>query len=118
MLITLGFTQSDQAAGYSSFTDGYRIGAHQESFTIELEGAGSMYTAAQWAEEAFTASNHPGTAPTQPARAIQLALAEQVSAPLRALSVGDTVTVDGIMLACTPVGFARVDEMGPGDGLD
>jgi hypothetical protein len=109
MIITLGFTQFDRAAGYSSFSDGYRLGARQESVTIVLEGDGSSFTAQQWAAAAFTASNHPGHAPAGPARAIQLAVAEQVRFPLRSLSVGDTVTARGEMWACEPVGWRRVD---------
>jgi len=110
VIITLGFTQSDRDADYSSFSDGYRFGAQQQSVTIVLEGDGSGMTAEQWAEAAFEASNHPGQAPAGPARAIQLALAEQVHHRLRSLSVGDTVTVHGQMWACESVGWRRVDE--------
>ncbi|MEV7230891.1 hypothetical protein AB0M79_28285 [Polymorphospora sp. NPDC051019] len=109
MLITLGFTQSDPDAGYSSFSDGYRVGVPQLSVTVALEGDGSQFTGEQWAEAAFVASNHAEAAPAGPARALQLAMAEQVSTRLRSLSVGDTVTVHGQMWACTGIGWRRVD---------
>jgi hypothetical protein len=115
VIITLGFTDSDRDADYVSFTDGYRPGARQQLVTITLEGAGSQYNAQQLAEAAFVASNHPGEAPTGPAKAIQLALAEQVHRPLRSLSVGDTVTVHGQMWACENSGWRRVDQHQPGD---
>nr|MDT0658761.1 hypothetical protein [Micromonospora sp. DSM 115978] len=114
MIITLGFTESDRDANYVSFSDGYRPEARQQLIAIMLEGDGSQYDAEQWAEAAFVASNHPGEAPTGPARAIQLALAEQVTGPLRSLSVGDTVTVRGQVWACENSGWRRVDPP-PGD---
>ena len=113
MIITLGFTESDRDAGYVSFSDGYRLGARQQLVTITLEGDGSQYDAKQWAEAAFVASNHPGQAPSGPAGAIQLALAEQVKVPLRSMSVGDTVTVHGQMWACENSGWRRVDQQQP-----
>lgn len=113
MIITLGFTESDRTGGYSSFSDGYRLGARQVSVTIALEGDGHLLTGKQWAETAFVASNHPGEAPAGPARALQLALAEQVCFPLRSLSVGDTVTVHGQMWGCEPAGWRRVDQGTP-----
>ncbi|MDG4834837.1 hypothetical protein O7627_36835 [Solwaraspora sp. WMMD1047] len=114
MIITLGLTESDRDADYVSFSDGYRHGAPQQLVTITLEGDGSQYDAEQWAEAAFVASNHLGEAPAGPTRAIQLALAEQVTGPLRSLSVGDTVTVRGQMWACENSGWRRVD-LQPGD---
>lgn len=86
MIITIGFTESDRSGGYSSFSDGYHIGARQTSVTLALDGDGLLLTGEEWAEEAFVASNHPGEAPAGPARAIQCALAEQVPTPLRSLS--------------------------------
>lgn len=114
MIITLGFTESDRDAGYISFSDGYRPGAPQQQVTLTLEGDGSQYSAEDWADAAFTASNHPGLAPDGPARAIQLALAEQARIRLRSLSVGDTVTVHGQMWACEDVGWRRVDDPSTG----
>jgi hypothetical protein len=107
MIITLGFTESDR--DYSSFSDGYRTGARQTSVTIVLEGSGAHLSAEQWAEAAFAASNMPGPATDPYAAAIQHALAEQACFPMRSLSVGDTVTVHGQMLACEHAGWRRVD---------
>jgi hypothetical protein len=115
VIITLGFTESDRDAGYVSFSDGYRHGARQQLVTIMLEGDGSRYDAEQWAEAAFVASNHPGEAPSGLARAIQLALADQVKVPLRSMSVGDTVTVHGQMWACENSGWRLVNQPQPGD---
>jgi hypothetical protein len=114
VIIVLGFTRSDRAAGYISFSDGYRVGARQVTVTIALEGDGLQYSAEDWAEAAFVASNYPGQAPAGPARAIQLALAEQVDHLLRSLSVGDTVTVRGQMWACESNGWWRVEPQQPG----
>jgi hypothetical protein len=114
VIIILGFTESDRDAGYISFSDGYRPEARQQLVTITLEGDGSQYDAEELAEAAFVASNHPGEAPTGPARAIQLALAEQAPGPLRSLSVGDTVTVHGQTWACENSGWQRIDPQ-PGD---
>jgi hypothetical protein len=115
VIIILGFTESDRAADYISFSDGYRVGAPQETVTIALEGDGSQYSAEDWAEAALVASNHPGEAPAGPARAIQLALAEQAPGPLRSLSVGDTVTAHGQMWACEDTGWRRVEPKQPGE---
>jgi hypothetical protein len=109
VIITLGFTESDLADGYSSFMDGYRIGATQLSVTIALEGGGSHLSTQQWAEAAFEASNNPEPASNHTVAAIRHALTEQVHTPLRSLSVGDTVTVHGQMWACESVGWRRVD---------
>jgi hypothetical protein len=114
VIIVLGFTQSDRAADYVSFCDGYRVGVRQVTVTIALEGDGSQYSAEDWAEAAFVASNYPGQAPAGPARAIQLALAEQAPGPLRSLSVGDTVTAHGQMWACENSGWRRVEPAQPG----
>ena len=110
MIITLGFTESDRAADYSSFSDGYRIGARQESVTVVLDGSGEAMTAKQWAEAAYEASNLRDAAPAGPAQTIHLALTTQVRGPLRSLSRGDTVTVHGQMLACEALDWRRVDE--------
>src|SRR5262249_21273461 len=92
------------------FSDGYRLGAVQMSVTVAIADDGRLLTAEQWAQAAFEGSNHPGEAPAGPARAIQLALAEQVRVPLRALAIGDTVTVHGQMWACdSGAGWRQVD---------
>lgn len=114
MIITLGFTESDRAAGYISFSDGYRLGTRQVRISLILDGDGSALSGQQWAEAAYEASNHPGHAPTGPARAIQRALADQAPGARRSLSVGDTVTVRGHTWACEPSGWRQIDT-GPAD---
>jgi hypothetical protein len=108
-LITLGFTQSDRARDYSSFTDGYQFGARQITVTIAVETTGIDLAPEAWAEAVFIASNdpHPPADPTSPleraAAAVRHALATQVRFPLMSVSVGDTVIVGGVMLACHSV---------------
>lgn len=109
MIITLGFTESNRSRDYSSFADGYRIGARQITVTIALEGHGTHLSPRQWADAVFAASNLPGPSSDPTVAAIQHALAEQVHTPLRSLSVGDTVTVHGQMWACAPTGWRRID---------
>lgn len=117
MLVTLGFTQSDRSRDYSSFTDGYQIGARQIAVTITVEAAGIDLTPEQWAEAVFVASNdpHPLTDPTTPAdravAAIRHALATQIHFPTRSVSVGDTITAGGVMHACQPVGWRAVTDL-------
>src|SRR5262245_42585818 len=113
MLITLGFTESDRARGYSSFSDGFRIGARRVCVTIALEGAGTARTAQQRAEAVFAASNDPSSIRDPSVTAIRIALTHQAPGPLRSLSVGDTVTVHGQLLACEPAGWRRIDEQDP-----
>lgn len=115
MNIVLGFTESDRDADYISASDGYRPDAAQQQVTITLEGDGTQYSAEELADVAFTASNHPGLAPDGPARASQLALAEQVRSRLRSLSVGDTVTVHSQTWACENDGWRRVSDPATGD---
>jgi hypothetical protein len=129
MLVTLGFTQSDPSREYSSFSDGYQLGARQVAVTITVEAAGIDLTPEQWAEAVFVASNdpHPLTDPTTTADravvAIRHALATQVHFPVRSASVGDTITAGGVMLACQPVGWRAVADLphageDPGGALD
>ena len=108
MIITVGFTESDHDRGYSSFSDGYRLGARQISVTIALEGAGTALSGEQWAEAVFTASNYPGGSLDPIVAAIQHALADQVHCRLRSVSVGDTVTAHGQMWSCDPTGWHQV----------
>jgi hypothetical protein len=114
MIITLGFPESDRSSDYVSFGDGYRIDAIQQSVTIALEGDGRQLTAQEWAEPPTspptTAVTHP---PSLPGRSSSPS-PTQVRIPLRALSVGDTVTVGGQLWACDRAGWRRVDTTGAG----
>jgi hypothetical protein len=85
--------------------------------TITVEAAGIHLTPQQWAEAVFVASNdpHPLTDPTTAAdravAAIRHALASQVHFPVRSVSVGDTITAGGVMLACQPIGWQAVTDL-------
>jgi hypothetical protein len=122
MIITLGFTQPDRAHDYSSFADGYRLGARQVAVTVTVDADGIDLTPEAWAEAVFVASNDPAPPPADsmaPAdravTAIRAALTEQVRFPVRSFSVGDTVTAAGVMLACQPTGWQQVGDP-PDDG--
>lgn len=110
--ITLGFTCSDRATGYSSFDDGYRPGARQDTVEVEVDGTTGL-SGEGWAEAVFVASNAPGEGfcTDQPgAVEVYAALAglRRNGARLRTLSKGDTVTVDGIRYACASAGWEVV----------
>jgi hypothetical protein len=64
VIVTLGFTESDRDHDYSSFSNGYRLGARQLSVTIALEGDGTGLSGEQRAEKTFTTSNYPRLALT------------------------------------------------------
>lgn len=122
MIITLGFTQSDRAHDYSSFADGYRLGARQVAVTVTVDDDGLDLAPEAWAEAVFVASNDPAPPPagsTAPAdravTAIRAALTEQVRFPLRSVSVGDTVSLAGQILACQPTGWQQVGDPPHGD---
>ena len=113
MKLTIGWTRSDMANGYSSF-DGYRPGASQHVIELEISVDDRMRLRGDLAicEAAFTALNAPGLQPRD-------GLAYQIEQAVRAtgyrgegahysLSVGDTVTVDGRMYACDASGWSVV----------
>lgn len=108
--ITIGWTRSDMENGYSSFM-GYKPGAsqHTETITVEADIAPTQEGAEQIAEACFTATNAPF------ATGLAAQIAEAIAATgyrgreaHYSLSVGDTVTVGEIMLACARFGFERV----------
>lgn len=113
--VTIGWTQSDRESGYSSF-DGYRPGAKQHTETVEVEIPETVSAQeADWAtlhiaEAAFEATNSPFP---------KTGLAQQINEALEnksfygqgghySLSVGDTVTVGEVTLACASFGWERV----------
>jgi hypothetical protein len=115
LLLTLAFTQSDRARDYSSFADGYQLGARQIAVTVTVEAAGLDLAPEAWAEAVFIASNDPTPPPAEATTpvdravaAIRHALTTQARFPLRSFSVGDTVIVGGVMLACQSVGWQAV----------
>lgn len=112
--VTIGWTRSDMDNGYSSFSDGYRPGAsqHTETLTIDLGETNQPVDrlVEMIAEAAFEATNSP---------APQMKVAKALRAALDAtgyrgqgahysLSVGDTVTVGEVTLACDNWGWKRV----------
>jgi hypothetical protein len=113
MRLTLGFTASDRdrKRGSSSFTDGYRPGAAQERYDIEVSGAHEL-TGPQWAEAVFTATNTPDevVADTPPAMAVRAAITTLLldghgsRVRIRSLSIGDTVTAAGARYTCAQLG--------------
>jgi len=118
--VTIGWTMSDLAAGYSSF-EGYRPGAKQHTETITVEWTNPpMYgdtldlnrAAEVLAEACFYATNTPRlTYPEgltgQVCRAIHDTGYDGRGAHY-SLSIGDTVTVGEITLACASLGWERV----------
>lgn len=117
--VTVGWTNSDMENGYSSFCDGYRPGAeqHTETFSLEVpEGA----TPEVVAEAVFLGTNSPYVA-VEAEQGVDT-LAVRVHKAVQAtgydgrgfhysLSVGDTVTVGGVMLACESGGWKVVEEV-------
>lgn len=111
--VTVGWTRSDETSGYCSFM-GYKPGASQHTEVLEIEVAedfgpieGNMYALA---EAAFVATNSEG--PLSPlAQSIRTALdatGYRGQGAHYSLSVGDTVTVGEVMLACASLGWERV----------
>lgn len=107
-VVTIGWTKSDPETGYSSFS-GYQPGAQQVTKTIEVETEVSD----EWlAEACFAATNSPYVEQ-------ETGLANEIFKAIKAtgyrgegahysLSVGDTVTIDGVMYAVEGMGFAKV----------
>lgn len=111
--VTIGWTISDRATGYSSF-DGYRPGARQHTETLSIDLGETDQPVDRLvemiAEAAFEATNSP---------APQMVVAQKIATALAAtgyrgaeahysLSTGDTVTVGEVTLACARFGWDRV----------
>lgn len=105
--LIIGLTESDRAAGYSSFLDGYRPGAWQGIRVIEVPDVPGLADEG-WAEAVFKATNAPLEAVEGDpgAKAVWDALADLPAA--RSLSAGDTVTVGGVMYECAKSGWKKV----------
>jgi hypothetical protein len=101
--LIIGLTITDRASDYIPSCDGYRAGAPQDIVTVDIPGL--ELEPQQWAEAVFVATNAPTVADMQPwpcAPAVYEALQGQ---PMRALSIGDTVTAGGQMLSCERMGW-------------
>lgn len=111
--ITIGWTKSSLPE-YSSFCDGYKPGAEQHTETIEVEWSPKHpepdWGALEVAEACFIATNSPYEV-TGLAAEIRSAIAAtgyDGRGAHYSLSVGDTVTVGEVMLACANFGWERV----------
>jgi hypothetical protein len=103
--IAYGMTVTDRDSDYIPMMDGYRPGAEQDVVTFEVEHSLGQQTPEWWAEAVFVATNAP-TTETVDARPGARLVADTIP-PTRALSVGDTVTVDGIVVTCERIGWKR-----------
>lgn len=100
-MLIIGLTKSDPEDNYSSF-DGYEPGRQQD--TVYLPEPSGEYDLEEIAEAVFDAMNNPGN-PEGLAGQIR-AVMEKAEIKCRSLSVGDTVTVEGLgMVACGKVGW-------------
>jgi hypothetical protein len=121
--VRIGYTISDRDRDYIPTSDGYWPGAAQHHVTIELPDRPelSSLSGPELAEAVFVATNAPADLRRSVPGAAEIAealygpasnLPEQQRRHLRALSVGDTVTVAGRTLACEPVGFTDITATG------
>ena len=112
--VTIGWTKPNRAIGYSNF-DGYRPGASQHIETIQLDmphATPTLELVEQIADAVFEATNssqptHGCSLPAAIAWAIGMTGYWGEGAHY-SLSVGDTVTVGEVMLACARTGWTRV----------
>jgi hypothetical protein len=115
LAITVGFTCSDRAMGYSSFSDGYRLDAKQDVMEVTIPAGAPHLTGVEWAEAVFVATNAPvvEAVSAYPGAVLLwqvLAEARTRDVRLRSLTVGDTVTVEGVRWARQPTGWELADE--------
>lgn len=102
--VTLGFTASDRPNNYIPMCDGYREGAAQTTVTLELPALDA--SAEECAEAAFVATNAPlEVIESDKLASVVFAALDESPVTVRALSVGDTVTVCGKRFACERVGW-------------
>ncbi len=113
--VTVGWTRSDMANGYSSF-DGYRPGASQHTETFQVDMTGTNLHPTSWpeaiADACFYATNAPRLGYPQGLTGLVCRAIDELGYDGRgahySLSVGDTVTVGEIALACASFGWERV----------
>lgn len=135
--VTIGWTKPDRAHDYVPYADGYRAGAEQHTETIEVEwdnppvsaddttltalGATRedaeallrLRVAETIASHVYDATNHPfphgaGGLTSQIAHLVDGTGYDGAAAGHYSLSVGDTVTVGGVTVACAPIGWEVV----------
>lgn len=123
LTVRIGYTISDRDRDYVPTSDGYRPAAAQRSVTVELPDRPELarLTGPELAEAVFVATNAPEDRWRSTPGAVEVAevlfgpasnLPDEQRRHLRALSVGDTVTVAGRTLACEPVGFTDITGTG------
>lgn len=107
-VVTIGWTRSDPTIGYSSFSDGYRPSAQQHTETLDLNTeldpsliAEAVYHATNAPEEVI----EPGSVADHIAKVLENRGFDGSQSGHYSLSVGDTVTVDGMVLACARSGW-------------
>jgi hypothetical protein len=107
--LVIGFTRSDRPHDYVPMCDGYRDGAAQDVVTIHVEAReGRPEISGQaWAEAVFVATNAPPEAIREGERTARDVVAALADHRVRAVSVGDTVTVDGTRYVCDRIGWTQ-----------
>jgi hypothetical protein len=97
---------------YVPMCDGYREGAKQTTVTLTVAAIDGV-AGERWADAVFVATNAPGSVVVSDdaTMAVHDAIVHGVNGQpvlgVPVLSVGDTVTVDGVRYACAPVGWER-----------
>lgn len=124
MRITVGYTLSNRAGDYIPMMDGYRPGAQQQCVDFDCSGseffAVSRATPEEVAEAVFVVTNCPDLdrifsdrltheVYTAMRRELNLVVAHAGELDHQALSVGDTVMVDGLLLEVARFGFKTVE---------
>lgn len=109
--MTIGWTKNteqDRAEGYVSFFDGYEDGRAQETVSLTLTVPDDV-TGGDLAEAVFHATNCPeDPCPDTLAGQILAGIQEtgyRGEGAHFSLSVGDTVTVDGVRYCCESLGW-------------
>lgn len=113
--VIVGFTHADSRDSYVPFLDGYRPGAPQDTTAVTLPTDLALQgTRGDLCEALFVATNAPANvieSYTSGDSFTGQVITELVKAGVRfprSLSVGDTVTVDGVTVACVPDGWTSV----------
>ncbi len=103
--LVIGRTITDRAGDYVPAIDGYRPGAPQDVISIDVPARADT-DGPGWAEAVFVATNRPGVPDKGSAAAdVHAATIMVNTVRQRSLSVGDTVTVDGVRHVCDRAGW-------------
>lgn len=107
MKLVIGFTRLDRVNDYIPMMDGYRDGAAQDEVILEVS---EKVEDLAWCEAVYVATNAPFSIISGESIARELFVA-MIHAPgarfIRALSVGDTVTLDDRRHIVAPVGWQQ-----------